>query len=100
MILLDLLDVVVVVIVVISSDRRRTCRGQQSEGEDGRTRQDLGGTGKNRFLLADGVGDLQPLGGDELRQLRQAVDKLDLLAELLAEDHRETRRVLSQLARC
>lgn len=86
--------------MVISSDRRRTCRGQQSDGEDSRTQQKLGGTGPNRFLLADGVGDLQPLGRDELRQLRQAVDELDLLAELLTEDHREERRVLSPLAPC
>lgn len=81
MVHLDLLDV-----AVISSDLRQTCRGQQIDSKDSRTPQELGGTSTNRFLLADGIGDLQPLGRDELRKLRQAVYKLDLLAELLAAD--------------
>lgn len=42
------------------------------------------------FLLADCVGDLQPVGGDDLRELLQTLDEANLPAELVTVVNRET----------
>lgn len=41
-----------------------------------------------RALLADGVGDLQLVCGDELGQLLQTLNEADLPAELIAVDNK------------
>lgn len=41
------------------------------------------------FLLADCVGDLQPVGGDDLRELLQTLDEANLPAELVTVVNRD-----------